>query len=63
MYRLISIFMLLITCALAACQPAETPAADVVPAIERPTFQPATDEAYDFDSIPVYAGNHADIYA
>jgi acetylornithine deacetylase/succinyl-diaminopimelate desuccinylase-like protein len=63
MCRLISIFMLLIACVLAACQPTEPPAADVVTAIDRPTFQPTTDEAYDFDSIPVYAGNHADIYA
>ena len=43
-----------------------TPPPDVpetTPVAERPTFSLTTSEAYDFDSIPRYAGDHSDVYA
>ncbi len=55
--------LLLLALLLAACQPAQPPVAEAPPRIERPTFELATDEAYDFESIPTYAGDHADVYA
>jgi acetylornithine deacetylase/succinyl-diaminopimelate desuccinylase-like protein len=58
MLRLIPIFL-----ALAACQPSETRAEEPTSGITRPTFQLSTNEAYDFDGVATYAGDHADVYA
>lgn len=46
---------------LSACQPQEA-AAPATAEVKRPSFSLTTDEAYDFSSIPDYAGNHSAIY-
>ena len=55
--------LLPLTClALAACQQATTPAEPAAEAPTRPAFSLATDEAYDFDTIPSYLENHQAVY-
>jgi len=48
----------------AGCAPRDEamPAADTADAIERPDFALATDEAYDFDTIETYSGEHTAAY-
>ena len=55
--------MILIACAiLAACQQAAPPVEPADQSIVRPSFSLASDEAYDFDSIPAYLESHQDVY-
>ncbi|MDH3612456.1 MAG: M20/M25/M40 family metallo-hydrolase [Gammaproteobacteria bacterium] len=47
---------------LAACQPTGSPPPELADAAARPSFSTSTNEAYDFDTIPSYAGNHQAVY-
>jgi acetylornithine deacetylase/succinyl-diaminopimelate desuccinylase-like protein len=52
----------LVLTTLAACQPAEPPAATDAAEITRPSFELSTSEAYDLDGIPTYLENHQAVY-
>jgi acetylornithine deacetylase/succinyl-diaminopimelate desuccinylase-like protein len=45
-----------------ACEKTAPPAASEAPSVSRPAFSLATDEAYDFDKIPVYIETHQAVY-
>ncbi len=47
---------------IAACDRVTPPAGPADDSIARPSFSLATDEAYDFDKIPVYLETHQDVY-
>lgn len=48
--------------ALAACQQSAPPVEPETDSVVRPAFSLATDEAYDFEKIPVYLENHQAVY-
>ena len=49
-------------CLLAACEQPPPPAETAAPAVTRPAFSLATDEAYDFDKIAPYIDSHDAVY-
>ena len=57
-----AMFLIASTFFIAACQPSAPPAETAPDAPIRPSFSLATDEAYDFDTIPAYLENHPAVY-
>ena len=57
-----AMFLIASTLFVAACQQSAPPAEPAADTPSRPSFSLATDETYDFDTIPAYLENHQAVY-